>query len=85
MSKMLQVLLEDDQMASLITENEEPILEGSEMLMEFMDVIHEEAMSNPEKFLVPGDIKATAEGIKIFTEAAVASFLDQVSDDIVAD
>ena len=82
MSTALELLLEDEAMQTLVNEHEEVITEGAEKLMEFMDVVKEEVMAHPERFIEPGDVKATYENVRIFTEAAVASYLDQVTDAI---
>lgn len=81
--KMLEIILEDEQVQNMINEQEELITEGSEMVMEFLDVVKEEVMAHPEKFIVPNDLNATHEGIKVFTEAAIASFMDQITDHMV--
>ena len=80
----ISLILEDTGMQTYINENEAQIVEGTNLMMEFMDVIHEEVTSNPEKFIVPGDVAATHQNIKVFTEAAVASFADQLTNEMVA-
>ena len=80
----LQVLLEDEGIQTLIDEQEGVILESSELLVEFTDVIKEEVMNNLEKFVNPGDLGATYDNIKTFTESAIASFANSLSEELAA-
>lgn len=80
----LQLLLEDEGIQKLIDEQEEAILSSSGLLVEFTDVVKEEVMSNLDEFIVPGDLGATYENIKVFTEASVSSFANSLSEELAA-
>ena len=80
----LKILLEDEGIQTLIDEQEEAIVKSSELLVEFTDVIKEEVMGNLENFIVPGDLNATYDNIKTFTEASVSSFANSLSEELAA-
>jgi hypothetical protein len=77
--RALKILLEDEGVQSFIDENEDMLVQGSGVMLEFADVIQEEVMNNLNEFVEPGDLNQTIKNIKVFTENAVASFADTLT------
>jgi hypothetical protein len=78
----LQIVLEDEGIQALIDENSEAIMKSSDILVQFADVIKEEVMENLGQFIEPGDLATTHENIRIYTEHAVASYANTLSDEL---
>ena len=77
--EMLQVLLEDENIQSLISENEDVILPAANVFHEFPAVVKDYIQENLEEFIVPGDISATYENMVTFTTSAASNMLNELT------
>lgn len=80
----LQIVLEDEGVQQMIDENATAINESSETLVQFSDVIKDHIMENLDQFVEPGNLSDTHDNIKVFTEAAVSHFANELSEDLAA-
>lgn len=78
--EMLQVLLEDEGVQNLITENEDVIIPASNVFHEFPQVVKDYIQENLDEFIVPGDLKATYENMVTFSASAAANMLNELTD-----
>lgn len=78
----LDTLMKNDIVQNLVTENEEIITSGAEVFGEFPQVVKDYVLEHLNTFL-DADVKTTFENIKVFTEASVSQFMDELSDQMV--
>lgn len=78
----LQIVLEDEGIQSLIDKNSDAIMESSDVLVQFSDIVKEYVMENLEQFVEPGDLASTHENIKIYTESAVSCYANELSEQL---
>lgn len=77
--EMLQTLLENESIQTIINENENLILENAQIFHDYPQFIKTHIQENLENFIVPGNIKATYENMVQFTESSVVSLLEELT------
>ena len=77
--EMLQVLLENESIQNIITENEDVILPAANVFHEFPAVVKDYIRENLEEFVVPGDLKATYENMVTFSTSAANNMLNELT------
>lgn len=82
---MLQDLIKYQFGEQFLNENMDLVLEANNIFKQLPEVIKEHVSANLDDFLVIGDVKSTYNNIKIFTESAVETMLDNLSKMISGD
>lgn len=78
----LQMLSESEEGQTFINENQEAILEATEVFHSTPQEVKDYIGENLEQFLVPGDLKATYENMTSFVENTVVQILSNLSEQI---
>jgi len=79
--KAIKALMEDQEVQTMLSEQKESIDKGTEVLYEFADVVQEHVIENLSQF-IGESVADTHSNIAYFTEHAVASFADTLSQDL---
>lgn len=74
----LQALMESEEMNTFFENNQELIIETTQMTEAFTDTIKDYVFNNPEVFM-DGKVENIAKNIRIFSEAAMCQFLTEVT------
>ena len=77
--EMIQVLLENESIQNIITENEDVILPAANVFHEFPAVVKDYIRENLDEFIVPGDLKATYENMVTFSTSAANNMLNELT------
>lgn len=77
--QLLNVLLEDEGIQKYLNENEQEIVQKTEMFNNFPQDVKNYIQENLEEFIVKGDLKQTYQNMVSFTESAVVSFLEDLT------
>lgn len=77
--EMLQVLLENEDIQNIITENEDVILPASTVFHEFPAVVKDYIKENLDEFVVPGNLNATYENMVTFATSAANNMLNELT------
>ena len=77
--EMLQVLLENEDIQNIITENEDVILPAANVFHEFPAVVKDYISENLDEFVIPGDLKATYENMVTFATSAANNMLNELT------
>lgn len=74
----IQALLENENVQTFITENEEILTETEQAVQDFGKVLKSFVLSHPEEF-VAENTEETFKNIRVFSEVATAQFLQEVT------
>lgn len=74
----LQAIMESEEMGLFVENNQELINEVGQATEHFGNVIHDYVLNNPDVF-IEANIEDMAKNIRIFSEAAMAQFLTEVT------
>jgi len=80
MSSYSAMLLEDQDAQDYLNYNEDVIIEATSLLFDFVDVIKEAVMNDPYEFIIPGDREGTMDNISAFTESAIYTLANHLSE-----
>lgn len=80
--EILQSITESEDGQLFINENQEAILEATELFHATPQEVKGYIGENLEQFLVPGDLEATYENMTSFVESTVVQVLTNLSDQI---
>lgn len=81
---LLSVLMENEGIQTYISENEEVVMEASQALAQFPQVVKDAIYQSLGSLVVEGDVKATYEKMVVFTESAVMHYMDELTNQMVA-
>lgn len=79
----LAALFENEQILSLISENEEVITEASNELQAFVPVMKEFIMANPMEFIAE-NVEETKKNLRVFVEAATSQYMTELTEMLYA-
>lgn len=74
----VQALLENEEINSVLEENQEVVLETEEAISHFPKVLKSFILNNPKEFLAE-NIEETYKNIRVFTEVATSQFIQEVT------
>lgn len=78
MSTPLQELMESEEMAVMLENNQEIIDETNQAAEDFVDVIAEYVYRNPDAF-IDDSVENIIKNVRVFSEVAMAQFLTEVT------
>jgi hypothetical protein len=78
--QVLQTLLENEGIQTLLSNNEDMVYEATGIFNEFPQVVKDHITANLDSFIVPGNIQETYNNMVEFTRSSVTCLLDELTE-----